>query len=272
LSFSSRKYNHFRLLKLNKHHSKHLQSAYNKHGIDNFVFEVLEYCLPEYCISTEQFWMNMLNSCNDKYGYNMLIVAGNSKGYKRSKESIEKTASKNRGRKMSLEQKEILRKVHTGKTVSQETRDKISKAHKGKKLTLETITKLSLQQQKPILQYDLFGNFIKEWPSALVAGDQLNIPSTNINMNIRNKIGKAGNYYWRYKLIQNFPTKIDFIYKLRHFNKIVIQMDLDGKFIKEHSSIKEAGILLKVDVSSITKCCKYPNKNKTAGGFKWKYK
>ena len=50
--------------------------------------------------------------------------------------------------------------------------------------------------------------------------------------------------------------------------KPVIQYDLDGKFIKEWESQAEANYQTRIN--NITCCCK--GKNKTAGGFIWKYK
>ena len=54
----------------------------------------------------------------------------------------------------------------------------------------------------------------------------------------------------------------------KHMLKI-IQMDMDGNFIKEWNFIKEASCVLGVDNSCITKCCK--GKRKSCGGFTWKY-
>lgn len=39
-----RKRTHIYNLKLNKHGNRYLQFAFNKYGLDNFIFEVLEYC------------------------------------------------------------------------------------------------------------------------------------------------------------------------------------------------------------------------------------
>jgi hypothetical protein len=52
--------------------------------------------------------------------------------------------------------------------------------------------------------------------------------------------------------------------------KSVIQYDLEGNFIQEWDSAQDVKINLKIDKGDIGKCCK--GKNKTAGGFKWKYK
>lgn len=41
---AGRRYSHFHSLMEGKHHTQHLQRAYNKYGADNFVFEVLIFC------------------------------------------------------------------------------------------------------------------------------------------------------------------------------------------------------------------------------------
>lgn len=51
--------------------------------------------------------------------------------------------------------------------------------------------------------------------------------------------------------------------------KKVVQKTLDGKYIKEFEGLREAGINVGINYSSIIKCCK--GKAKTAGGYKWEY-
>ena len=52
--------------------------------------------------------------------------------------------------------------------------------------------------------------------------------------------------------------------------KIIYQLDKQNNIIKEWPSIKEARLKLKIQSSDINNCCR--GKNKTAGGFKFKYK
>lgn len=52
--------------------------------------------------------------------------------------------------------------------------------------------------------------------------------------------------------------------------KIILQFNLDGEFIKEFNSIKEASEEIGVSKSAIVHCLK--GKTKKAGGYKWKYK
>ena len=53
--------------------------------------------------------------------------------------------------------------------------------------------------------------------------------------------------------------------------KKVNQYDLNGNFIKTWNSIKEAGIVLGICPSTITKVCKKKMHFKTYKGFKWDY-
>lgn len=54
-------------------------------------------------------------------------------------------------------------------------------------------------KRKSILQFDLDGNFIKEWNSILMASKVLKISVGNISENLRNKRKTSGGYKWEYK-------------------------------------------------------------------------
>lgn len=60
-SFYERWRTHLKDLKKNKHHSKKLQRSVNKHGLNNFKFEILEVTESEHTISVEKYWLNILN-------------------------------------------------------------------------------------------------------------------------------------------------------------------------------------------------------------------
>ena len=51
---------------------------------------------------------------------------------------------------------------------------------------------------KKINQYDLNGNFIKQWCSIKEAGETLNICKSNISLCLTNKYKSAGGFIWRY--------------------------------------------------------------------------
>lgn len=72
---------HRSLLKGGIHDNNHLQRSYNKYGIDNFVYNIIEECLEEDLFNREQYWM-------DQYPYEMLYnqrpSAKSNKGFKHS--------------------------------------------------------------------------------------------------------------------------------------------------------------------------------------------
>lgn len=79
---------HYAMLNSNIHKNQYLQNAWNKYGEDDFEMEVLEYCDIEFCLSTEQYWMNMFNVTNKDLGYNINPLASGTPNM--SKETIEK--------------------------------------------------------------------------------------------------------------------------------------------------------------------------------------
>ena len=52
---------------------------------------------------------------------------------------------------------------------------------------------------KPVIQYDLEGNFIKEWEATKIASIKLNIHASNITNCCKNNRKTAGGYIWKYK-------------------------------------------------------------------------
>lgn len=67
---------HIRALNKNKHHSIHLQNAWNKYGEDNFIFEVIETCKEELLLEREQYYIDLHSSADYYYGYNESEFAG----------------------------------------------------------------------------------------------------------------------------------------------------------------------------------------------------
>ena len=89
-NFYRRKNEHFNYLRNNKHHSDHLQKAYNKYGEDKFIFIVLEECKIENFISREIFWIKIKNSLDSKYGYNIAIPQKNESLIPREETTLKK--------------------------------------------------------------------------------------------------------------------------------------------------------------------------------------
>ena len=98
--FKTRWSKHVSGLNLDKHHSKHLQSAWNKHGADNFVFEPLITCAPSMLLWYEQQFLDQMRP-----EYNMSPTAGNTLGVPWDDERRAKILRKLKGRKLTPEQR-----------------------------------------------------------------------------------------------------------------------------------------------------------------------
>jgi len=103
----------------NEHHSILLQRAWNRHGEQNFVFEVVEeVSKKEKLIEREQHYLDVL-----KPEYNICKIAGNTLGFKHSEEAKQKISASLKGEKNH----------NFGKHRSEEARQKLSEAQKGEK-------------------------------------------------------------------------------------------------------------------------------------------
>ena len=75
-------------------------------------------------------------------------------------------------------------------------RGKIAKSNVGKTIGLNNIIKAL---SKPVLQYTIDGEFVKEWPSMMEASRQTKIPQTSISACCRGILKHAGGSIWKYK-------------------------------------------------------------------------
>lgn len=145
-------------LNKNKHCNLYLQKAWNKYGENAFKFSILERVPKSKNLTQrEQFWMDKLDVCNPKKGYNMCPIAGSRLGSKASKETIEKIRLSKLGKSGGKRTEATKRKIseaNIGKIFSEETRKKMSEAqkkygvHKGKKKSVESIAKRTKTRQK----------------------------------------------------------------------------------------------------------------------------
>jgi group I intron endonuclease len=141
-----------------KHHSIHLQRAWNLYGRKYFEFKILEFCLPNFLEKKEKEWIKFFKSDVRKFGFNILINGNSRLGLK-----------------------------HTLKT-----KKKISKnnASRGK------FYEYSMRGSKPVYQYDLNGYFIKKWNSLKEPADQFKITHQNISKCILGERNIAGQFMW----------------------------------------------------------------------------
>lgn len=118
--------------------------------------------------------------------------------------------------------------------------------------------------KKPVLQYDLQGNLIKEWETPISVFNSLKIKPERC---CRGLLKTTGGFIWRYKneWIDLGLDKLD-----RSTLRSVYQYDKINNLIGEFKSIKEASDKSGVNSGNIGDCC--VGRLKSAGGFIWKYK
>ena len=71
---ASREYKHFWMLKRGSHDNEYLQKSFNKHGRDNFIFEVIDYCDLNELIKKENEYIEFYESNNLNKGFNLSTV------------------------------------------------------------------------------------------------------------------------------------------------------------------------------------------------------
>ena len=126
-----------------------------KYGHDNFSLEILEYCDKSVILTREQYYLDTLQP-----EYNLLNLAGSTKGYKHSEETRLKLSLIKKGFKHTQDTKDKISKnlIHSEET-KQKLRSyrhpeqaiaKIRAFSLGRKLTAETILKIKTNKPKSL--------------------------------------------------------------------------------------------------------------------------
>lgn len=112
-----------------------------KHGIENFLKEILEICEIHELDSKEILWIKELDSMNPEVGYNLCEGGKGPKGYKHSPEQNAANSLRQQGKILSAEHKEKIRVGNTGKTISPENKQKFTERMTGRVKSPEEIEK-----------------------------------------------------------------------------------------------------------------------------------
>lgn len=150
-------------------------------------------------------------------------------------------------------------------------------------LDSEIVKELTISQadkyKKSVVQFSINGEFIKTWDSLSEASNKNKLSLTSIsNVCLRIKgHNTVGGCLWFYRShFKKIPKKLNsnFLRNLisrKILTKKVNQYSKDGFLIKTWNSIKEASEHTKIHRGSIGSVSSDNKKNKTAGGFIWKF-
>lgn len=234
--FKGRLWFHLNDLNKNNHHSIKLQNSFNKYPSGYFEYKILEVCDKEHCLEREQYYLNNLlyaNKNSDEFkvlGYNVSRITrnpggkkGNGKVYQISKNNLtvvdifnhaneakEKTRIVNivnclKGRRTSAGgfywcyvdklEEFIPRKNNYKGVYSEEHRQNIRIINSKRLLGTTKNSKF------PVLQFDVNGNFIKEWNKSIIQiGKELKISGSGIGNCVNNRNHTSGGFVWKYKI------------------------------------------------------------------------
>lgn len=120
---------------------------------------------------------------------------------------------------------------------------------------------------KKLYQYDLDGNFVKEWDNLTLAAKEYNLSKSYLSNVIKQR-------YCNTKLAVGYQWSYDKFDKIEpHVNKMkrkIVQYDLNGNFVKEWDSKLQA--IKFYNNQGIRSCVEGKSKSKQSCGYIWKYK
>lgn len=124
-----------------------------------------------------------------------------------------------------------------------------------------------LPKLKIVYQYDLDGNFIREFNNAHQVEDTYNV--SNIYGHLEGKQKKCGDYMYSYEKKDKIPKWISPNKILK--SKKIVQYDLNGKFIKLFNSITNASRELDIAICIISGICIRRPRCYQSKGFIFRY-
>lgn len=221
----------------------HFWRAICKYGWNNFDhFIITDWVTKDKANEIEIALIDLFNSTNKDCGYN-IAQGGNGPT----------------GVPCSDKKRELLSKMFSGS----------GNPFFGCKHTEEVKRLLKNMHSIPVVQLDKNGQFITEYQCATDASIAIKIDTGSILKCCADEehYQSAGGYLWMYKT--DYDNGKNKQYRNNHIRQ-VIQLDIEGNFIAEYSSINEASMTTGICDTSILMCCK--DVYKSSGGFIWKYK
>lgn len=276
-----------------KRNHPYFWNAICKYGWDNFEHKILFDGLtrPQAC-EKEKEMIALYNTTNPEKGYNITAGGDGKVGYVMSEETKRKISESHIGRftgkdnpnygnhKIAGENNPFY-----GKTHSEEAKKKLSELAKGRSSfmkdkhfsneALEHIINARKKERKPVLQFNLLGEYLNRFESAEDAALTVQGGRNVISSCCRGNISTAYGYIWVYE--ENYDPTQSIKKRQRkqrnvetYFSRAILQYTTDEILIKEFISIAEASRQTNINKSCIRDCCR--GKQHTAGGFIWRYK
>lgn len=256
---------HISRLNRNVHHSSYLQNTFNKYGITNLNFEIIEILdNSSIQVQREQYWMDRLQSYDKQYGYNVCKIAGiNDTGKKQIHQydlegNFLKTWESIKSAKIGLKGQGNISGVLNGRR--QKAFNSQWSVEKFKKIP--SILKL-------YAKYDLLGNLVE-----IFNYDNKEIPSKQGLADVHKAIKDetlCDNYYWKkYNSYEDVLKNIK-VRKRKQAWKKVVKLTVNDEELQIFNSITEAALDIGVNAFQVSRVLRSNTMYKTCRGFKYKY-
>lgn len=256
---------------------------------DYWDYEILEYCTKEDLDNREIYYINYYKSDDRRFGYNLNKGGCGNKGYELSETARNKIINSDYNIKRSKpiyqinEDGVIVNKFRNANEIEtklgfqhfnilQCCKNVYKQFYGYKWLYVEDYKEdkdysFKYSKNRKILQYNLEGELINIWDNLTTAAKSLNITKTAINNVIKHKMNTCLNYIFCY---EGEKPNINFTDR-RTIKCPILQYDLNDNLIKEWESASNAEIhYTGKRTGSINKVLR--GINKSAFGFKWRYK
>ena len=268
-----------------------INKALLKYGIENFDFTILEHVTDTSTIrDREQVWLDKLQPFAPN-GYNICKSSIGPVGHKYSKE--EKDIINHLKKNTVYQIDPISLKVIGEYPCPQDATEAIGKG--GKRGNISGACKhrwraygffwcykedydksgFTPQQDKyrynpawPILQFNLDGEYIKEWPSTTECSKSIGVHSYQIAQCCLGRGHTAGDSLWCFKHVYE-QTKQPPKLTRKKLKRKVLQKDLSGRPIQTWNSLTSAAKSIGMTASAIYACCH--GRLLTCCGYKWEY-
>lgn len=232
-----------------------LRKAFQKYGIEHFLFEIIEECSIEQLNEREIYWIQYYNSYGEQ-GYNM-TYGGDSHitlDYEQIKTNYLETKSIHKTSEILHINRESVRKVLQYYNI--EYKADISTPQK-----IIMINPYTLEE-------------MHEFNSIVEGANYVGISEGAIRACLSGKHSVAGGYYWKKQNEQkNFiPLSQSLAIRPSTQPKTIIQLDNNNCIIAEYRSLSQANLAMGTSRSNqnIKQVCE--NQKEEAFGYKWKYK
>lgn len=231
-----------------------------KYGIKAHIWEIKEYCSIEHLDEKERYWQEFYDVIGPM-GMNCVLKEVGEKRRILSEETRKKMSESSLGFRHSEETKKKMGDIHRGKKLSPEHIEAIIKANTGRIHTEEEKRKRSKSQTgKPILE--------EHRENKRQAALKRNPETRHRGLKMPDHVKEALRLGGLTRVLSEEGRKsISECSKLR--GRPVMQYDLEGNFIAEYITVKEASRQVKISPITIRSSCNGIVEEKK---FKWKYK